>query len=458
MKLRWKCTLPDKGWKYLGDAWERAYGDLEWKPLDGKRVMPWYFSASDGKLTHAYGVMVRPASFCYWQADKEGITLTLDVRNGGYGVRLENRKLDACTIVTREGQAGENPFAAVHAFCRAMCPDPLMPKEPVYGFNDWYCDYGKNSAQSVLEYTDFLMRLAPKHGAKPFMVIDDGWQPGAGGGGGDAWDTNQPKFAPSMAAVATEIKTKGARPGIWCRLLLPEPSHPAAWRVGGQNALDPSVPEVRARIRETVARMRSWGFELIKHDYSTFEITGGWNTRVPDNATWHYADQSLTTAEVVRHFYEDVRAGAGDKVIVIGCNTIGHLSAGLVEVSRTGDDTSGREWARTRKMGVNCLAFRGPQHGTFFAADADCVGLTEAEQIPWQYNRQWMDLVARSGTPLFISFKKGALTPEQEKEVAAALALAAQSLPLGEPLDWMDSLQPARWRLMGEEKSYDWGK
>jgi len=51
LQMRWQANLtPD--WKYLGDAWERAYGDLEWKPLDAKRIMPWYFLASDGRLTH----------------------------------------------------------------------------------------------------------------------------------------------------------------------------------------------------------------------------------------------------------------------------------------------------------------------------------------------------------------------------------------------------------------------
>lgn len=109
-----------------------------------------------------------------------------------------------------------------------------------------------------------------------------------------------------------------------------------------------------------------------------------------------------------------------------------------------------------RKMGVNCLAFRGPQHGVFFAADADCVGLTKPNAIPWSLNRQWLDLLARSGTPLFISFKKGSLTPEQEQEVAAALEIASKPQPLGEPLDGFDSLQPRRWKLMGTAVEYDW--
>jgi alpha-galactosidase len=459
--LRWKGKCAVDGRKFLGDAWERAYGDLEWKPADGKRELPWYFLVSDGKRTHGFGVKVRPGAACGWKADADATTLELDVRNGGAGVLLGDRRLEACTVVEREGRSGETPFAAAREFCRVMCPQPRLPKEPVYGFNDWYCDYGINTAQSVRDYTDFLMRLAPKTGAKPFMVIDDGWQPGrAGNGGGSSWETNNAHFAPSMPAIVADIHARGARAGIWVRLLQSEAGHPDGWRLPTNKvALDPSVPEVRARIRETVARIRSWGFELIKHDFSTGDVFGRWQNAGPEEkASWHFADRTRTSAEIMRGYYEDVRAGAGDDTLVMGCATIGHLSAGLFELSRIGDDVSGREWARTRKMGVNCLAFRAPQHGVFFSADADCVGLTQAEQIPWKYNAQWLDLVARSGTPLFISIKKGAITPEQEKEVAAALASAAKPQPTGEPLNWMETRLPTRWKLMGEEKSYDWGK
>ena len=58
-------------------------------------------------------------------------------------------------------------------------------------------------------------------------------------------------------------------------------------------------------------------------------------------------------------------------------------------------------------MGVNTLAFRGAQHGAFYVADPDCVGVTNA--IPWAFNRQWLDLLARSGTMLFVSLAPDAL-------------------------------------------------
>jgi alpha-galactosidase len=457
VRLHWDCKLPDEGWKYLGDAWERAYGDLEWKPLDGRRVLPWYFLASNGQLTHGYGVKTGPAAVCGWFAGPDGVTLDMDVRNGGCGVQLGNRRLEVCAIVERAGKPGESAFAAAQALCRQMCPHPRLPEQPVYGFNDWYCDYGQNSADSVRYYAAYVARLAPKNGPRPFMVIDDGWQtriPTNGTGG--PWDCGNDKF-PSMRGLADDIKKAGARPGIWIRLLTAQ-HQPTQWRLSrDQQFLDPSVPAVREYVKERVARLKGWGFELIKHDYSTRDLLGSYRlAAAPEADTWHFADSSRTTAEIIRDFYLSIREAAGDDTLVMGCQTVSHLSAGVFELMRVGDDTSGSQWKRVRTMGVNALAFRAPQHRAFYFADADCVGLTEPGKIPWSLNRQWLDLLARSGTPLFISFKRNALTAGQEREVAAALALAAKRQPLGEPLDWMQSRQPVQWRLGPGEKTFEW--
>lgn len=470
VQARWDGA-PPAGWKYLGDAWERSYGDLEWRPLDPAREMPWYFLASDGRTTHGYGVMTRPAAMCAWRAGPEGVTLTADVRCGGAGVKLGPRRLAVCAVAARRGLPGETPFAAARAFCRALCPEPRLPREPVYGFNDWYCDYGKNSAESVLRYAAWVSRLAPDRANRPFMVVDDGWQAGGGSGYGGPWDRGNASF-PSMSELAAGIRAAGARPGIWIHLLTAQEGQPAAWRLGHDpNILDISVPEVRAYVRETIARLRTWGYELIKHDYSVSDLAGYTRAAPKPEETWAYADRGRTAAEIVLEHYRDIREAAGD-AIVIGCNTIGHLAAGLFELQRTGDDTSGRDWRRVRNRGVNTLAYRAPQHGAFFAVDADCVGLTEAEAIPWACNSQWLDLLSRSGTPLFISFKMGSLTADQEQAVAEALALAARPQPLAEPLDWFEAENPTRgleaishleggaaprrWKLMGQAVEFDW--
>src|SRR4051794_31909612 len=87
IRLRWRGRMTAAR-LVLGDAWERGYGDLEWRGIVPDRVMPWYFVASDGRTTDGYGVMVRPSAFCFWQADDDGVSLWADVRSGGAGVRL----------------------------------------------------------------------------------------------------------------------------------------------------------------------------------------------------------------------------------------------------------------------------------------------------------------------------------------------------------------------------------
>jgi len=458
LRLRWRGALDDVR-LIAGDAWERGYGDLEWRGFVPDRVMPWYVATFDGRATHTYGVRTGTSALCFWQLDPQGITLFADVRSGGAGVELGARTLDVCDIVTRQGRADESAFAATHAFCKQMCATPRLPAQPVYGSNDWYWAYGRNSAATVLADALHIVELSPTDANRPFAVIDDGWQPERGQArtGVGTWDRGNEKF-PDMAALASEIRRAGARPGIWIRPLLATADAADSSRLPrARTILDPTIPSVLQKVSDDIARLRGWGYQLIKHDYSTFDIFGRWGSTMGESLTqegWTFASgPARTTAEVIRDLYATIRSAAGD-ALVIGCNTVSHLSAGLFDICRIGDDTSGREWARTRKMGVNTLAFRGAQHGAFYVADADCVGVTTA--VPWALNRQWLDLLARSGTMLFVSLAPDALGADERRDLRAALALAAKPQPLGEPLDWQRTSWPTRWRLMGRDATYDW--
>ena len=458
LHLRWRGNMSDAR-LILGDAWERGYGDLEWRSWIPDRVMPWYFVTSDGSLTHAYGVRTGARALCFWQVDPLGISLWADVRSGAMGVQLGERTLDACDVVCRAGRADESAFAALHAFCRQICRNARLPSQPVYGSNDWYWAYGKNSADTVRVDAQHIVELSPTGANRPFAVIDDGWQPGRGSdkAGAGTWDRGNEKFL-DMPGVAADIRRIGARPGLWIRPLQAPADAPDGWRLTRERAvLDPSLPDVLQKVRDDITRLRQWGFELIKHDYTTFDVFGRWGFQMGSALTrdgWTFASGSdRTTAEIIGALYQTIRAAAGESLL-IGCNTISHLSAGLFEICRVGDDTSGTEWARTRKMGVNTLAFRGAQHGAFYVCDADCVGITNA--VPWMLNRQWLDLLARSGTMLFVSLAPDALGAEQRRDLRAALALAATRQQLAEPLDWQRTVYPQRWRLMGREQNYEW--
>ncbi len=463
--LRWNGGVPSAA-RVLGDHWERGYGDMEWRGVVAERVLPWYFLVNDGALTYGYGVKTGANAFCFWRVDQAGISLYLDIRNGGGGVSLGDRVLHAATVTVRRGEPGESPFAAASAFARALCDSPLFPSQPVYGSNNWYYAYGNSSHEEILRDTDLLVDLAPSSPNRPYMTIDDGWQAMSsnhGGCNGGPWTHGNARF-PDMPGLASSIAARGARPGIWLRPLAVVDPTPASllldtkrWAVPTTDAiLDPTIPDNLARVETDIRRLRDWGYELIKHDFTSYDLLGRWGFAFGSeltNSGWHFADRSRTTAEIVLDLYRAIRRGAAESIL-IGCNTFGHLAAGLVELQRTGDDTSGQEWERTRKMGVNTLAFRMPQHGAFFAVDADCVGITN--DVPWELNRQWLDVLGRSGTPLFVSPDPKAIGPAQASAIRAAFDAASRHQPLAEPLDWMATTCPADWKVGGDTVRYDW--
>ena len=253
---------------------------------------------------------------------------------------------------------------------------------------------GRGSAADTLAEADYMAKLTAGIENRPHVVIDDGWQQGRYHSDGSYEDTyNGGPWLPNarygdMAALAAQMAAKNVIPGIWVRLLLDDRTvFPAEWRLP-TGALDPSVPQVLDYVRETVNRIGGWGFRLLKHDFSTFDITGRWGCEMPYEITgdgWHFADRSRTTAEIIVALYQAILdAAKPHDMLVLGCNTIGHLGAGLMHMNRTGDDTSGLMWERTLRFGVNALAFRMPQHGAFYDVDADCIGITD--KIDWKYN------------------------------------------------------------------------
>lgn len=453
--LRWNCFTGENT-RVLGDVWERSYADLGWRGLSSRRFMPWYFMLNDGETTSCCGVMTGCRSFVSFECGRNGVTAWMDVRCGAAGVQLGGRELEAASFVCAE-YAGIPAFEAARRFCRIMCPAPLMPEAPVYGGNNWYYAGGRSSAEDIVSDARLQARLSEGLSNRPFMVADDGWQPNPKSG---PWLPNG-RFG-DMRALAGRIKELDVRPGLWIRPLGDEDGSLGPElrieRGGERRVLDPSLPEVLEHISESVERIRSWGYELLKHDVTTFDMFGdrgrSLNGAITIKPDWSFADRSRTGAEIATGLYACIKKAAGD-MTVIGCNTIPHLCAGLVEINRTGADISGSDWGRTRDFGVNTLAFRLPQHGAFYACDADCVGIME-RKIPWELNRQWLELLSLSGTPLFVSCPEGLPDAEQLRDLRAAYERASEQKNTAVPLDWMYSDIPSRWLIDGKERVFDW--
>ncbi|MBQ7337775.1 MAG: alpha-galactosidase [Clostridia bacterium] len=477
LRLQWTLRegeqrSPEESVRVLGDAWERAYGDLGWKEIRPERCMPWYCAVSGGsdaaastkgRRTETFGVKVRPAALCLWQYSGDALTLWLDTRCGGEGVLLGGRSLTLAEIIFGD-YSDMTAYAAVCDFCGKMCTDPLRGGEDIWGSNNWYYAYGRSSHEEILRDTALVCELTEGCTRAPYMVIDDGWQINSVNA---PWIANE-RF-PDMKRLASEMREMGVHPGIWIRYLI-DSTHavnlPKECRRGENgNFFDPSHPAVLDYVRRCTEMIVGWGYELIKHDFSTNDIFGVWGFQAPTLLGadgWHFYDRTKTTAEIIIRLYQVILESAGETKI-LGCNCIGHLCAGLVHANRTGDDTSGMEWERTRKMGINTLAFRLPQQGTFFGADADCVGIKG--MIPWSSNRQWLNLLARSASPLFVSCDPNVVTVEQKADLKAAYTLWNACMDRGSsyalrPVDWMETSTPRTyaWIEDGQERrvTYSW--
>jgi len=470
LRCRWNFAEGERrneAVKVLGDEWERGYGCMEWRGIAPERCMPWVCMVSNGsdadaemtgRFTECFGVKVRPGALCFWQYDQDGVTLWMDVRNGGSGVLLDGRELDVCEIVFGEAR-DISAFRAIRAYYATLCDDMIVADHKVYGSNNWYYAYGVSSHEEILADTKLVADLCAGLENRPYMVIDDGWHPNRTDG---PWHCGNERF-PDMKGLADGMKALNVRPGLWVRYLRDSkhetPGLPADARLMRDDEfLDPTHPAVVELIKRDTRRfVEEWGYQLIKHDFSTYDIFGGWGKDRPQALTddgWHFYDRSRTSAEIVVDFYRTIREAAGKSTVIIGCNVIGHLTAGLAQLNRTGDDTSGREWERTRKFGVNTLAFRMMHDKTFYAADADCVGIMGP--VPWTLNREWARALACSGTPLFVSCKPGILSEAELAEMRDFYARSSVQDDVLEPLDWMETVCPARWLLNGEEIRFSW--
>lgn len=449
--LRWEVPVA-QNLCFLGDQWERSYGDLGWRSMTPERVMPWYFSIYDGKSIHGYGVETGAGAFCFWQVYPAGVSLWLDISNGGAGVDLAGRQLHAATVVTRKGEPGEDPLSALGIFCGMMCKKPRPMPETIYGTNDWYYAYGENSAEAILQDARLASELRPQHGPSPFTVVDGGWE-------------DNVKF-PDMQQLAGAIRRQGVRPGIWVRLLKASQQTNAALlmpdtRINGDRVptYDPTIPEALEAVLQKLAQLKAWGYEFVKHDFSTYDLLGRWGNSMgacPTLPGWSFHDKTKTNAEIVSSLYQKSRGALGEEIIILGCNTIGHLGAGIFDLQRVGDDTGLKSnngdqlGERIRRMGVNSLSFRLPQHRHFFLVDGDCVPVVGI--LPWQQSRQWLEFVASSGTALFVSVEQQILGSEQKRALADAFSIAASEPSLTTPTDWFQSTTPTHW----PGKSYSW--
>lgn len=411
--------------KVYGDQWERssegAY--LEWRSVMPSRALPWFCFVKQGERIACYGVKTGADCFAFWQVDAHGVTLFMNLCSGNEGTDLKS-PITACEVVELFGNEGEDPYKLAKRFSAMLCDSPVLPNEPIFGVNNWYWAYGHISKDTISTETDYLLEMCDGTKHRPYMIIDDGWQlnrtydKGAYIGG--PWTAND-RFG-SMADTADMIHRKGAKAGIWFRPLLTLGNIPEAAKLttaSGGIILDPSHPYTLERVFSDASTIRSWGYDLIKHDFTTIDITGispltsERQTALMCHTDRRFYDNTSTTATIIKNLYKTVQNAVGT-TDVIGCNTVGHLTAGIHSTYRVGNDTSGRSFEWSRRLGVNSV-MRLPQNDTFYRADPDCAAFTE--RVDHDINLDYLEMCAITGMTTLASVTPGILTPERMKRI-----------------------------------------
>jgi len=215
-----------------------------------------------------------------------------------------------------------------------------------------------------------------------------------------------------MPRLAEDMRRRGVRPGIWMRPLYTTAAL-AEGRVGGTSgghARSQRAGRDRAGAAGCAAAA-GWGFELIKHDYSTYDLLGRWGFALNAEVTsgeWHSRTRRAPPPRSCWRSTSDSPGGgrrAADRLQHVRApgGRVARIAAHWGRHQRADFDRT-RAWASTRwRFAGRSTAPSSPRTRTALPSRRSCLGP----------GRAMAGLVARSGTPLFVSADPRATGPSK---------------------------------------------
>ena len=76
--------------------------------------------------------------------------------------------------------------------------------------------------------------------------------------------------------------------------------------------------------------------------------------------------------------------------------------------------------------------------------------------VPFSLNKKWVELLAKSGTPLFISAPNGAFDEKELAFMKEMYKIASLQENVAIPLDFTYNATPALWSIDGERHEFNW--
>jgi alpha-galactosidase len=252
------------------------------------------------------------------------------------------------------------------------------------------------------------------------IQIDDGWQLNVGD-----WSANK-EFPEGMNEIATYIKSKGKKAGLWVAPLicLPESevvkNHPD-WILrdekgeavtAGYNwgttyyTFDTTLPEVQKHIFEIFTNFKDWGFEYFKLDFMYAGALPG------------YRSTKIDREVAYRNILKVIRSAVGDEIYLLGSGVPMLPSIGIFNGVRVGPDTA-PYWDNTERKNDPS----GPG-----AWNAICNSLS----------RYWMKGIYETDPDAVFFRSRQNLLDDSSKHLLQATAQILEFKSFSDPIDWLD--------------------
>ncbi|MFZ2053436.1 MAG: glycoside hydrolase family 36 protein [Candidatus Aminicenantales bacterium] len=216
---------------------------------------------------------------------------------------------------------------------------------PIVGWCSWFAFFDKITEPDMLRTTDVLAEVLAPFGFE-YVQMDDGYQRDIGLP--ELWLEPNEKFPHGLDFLASYIKQKGMKPGIWTNTAFAQTEFAEKhkdWfvldnegRVAKGNwirhILDATVPAALDAIVKPIYRgLREDGFEYFKVDALRHLRYEGYNT-----FSEHFRKKRLDIAAAYRTYVQTIRDVIGREYFMLGCWGVRPELVGLIDGCRLGTD------------------------------------------------------------------------------------------------------------------------
>jgi hypothetical protein len=217
--------------------------------------------------------------------------------------------------------------------------------KPIVGWCSWFAFFDKITEQDMLRTTDVLSEVLAPYGFE-YVQIDDGYQRDIGLP--ELCLEPNEKFPHGLDYLASYIKRKGLKPGIWTNAAFAQTEfaekHKDWFVLDGKGSvakgnwirhiLDASVPAALDAIVKPIYRgLREDGFEYFKVDALRHLRYEGYNA-----FSGHFQKKRLDVTAAYRRYVQTIREVIGRDFFMLGCWGVRPELVGIIDGCRLGTD------------------------------------------------------------------------------------------------------------------------